>query len=451
MPHTNPSILWQLGRLSTPLILSNLLGAASSFIAMYFIAQLDENALAAGALITSSYSLLMMVALSILYSVGILVGQHHGAEKKQEIGRIVYSGMLLALIIGLMVIIALLNITKIFLYFDQPLLASQLAGDYFRGLALGFIPALWMSVYTQLFMGLSKSKVIFFLSLFTVISNVLLSYLFIFKHGFWGGYGVYGAGLANSITACLALMLQLLYIKTSPDFKPYQLFQRRSLKASYLKLLYQIGLPISMQYGLELFAFAFVTYLIGTIGTNALAAQQISLQLSLLAIMIVMGFSQAASILSSQAYGQQHLENLQSIRNKALTMGFIAMSIMALFFISNAKWLISFYIDVHLPENESTVSLAVKILSLAALTQIFDAGRNISAGILRGVGDSKSSMKSSFLSCWLIGLPLGSMLAFVNDYGAPGIRFGMMIGIMVGCYQLITHSRMFMHHRLVMS
>ena len=40
-------------------------------------------------------------------------------------------------------------------------------------------------------------------------------------------------------------------------------------------------------------------------------------------------------------------------------------------------------------------------------------------------------------SCWLIGLPLASMFAFILNFGAIGLRLGMMLGVLYGCIQLI--------------
>jgi multidrug resistance protein, MATE family len=84
------------------------------------------------------------------------------------------------------------------------------------------------------------------------------------------------------------------------------------------------------------------------------------------------------------------------------------------------------------------ISLAKTILYMAAFTQLFDAGRNIAAGLLRGYGDTKSSMYTSLTSCWIIGLPLAILFAFGLHFGAIGLRLGIMFGILFGCIHLMS-------------
>lgn len=60
----NKKIIKEIFGLSIPIILSNILSAAAGFISMLLIAKVNPNALAAGAIITSTYGLVMMMAIS---------------------------------------------------------------------------------------------------------------------------------------------------------------------------------------------------------------------------------------------------------------------------------------------------------------------------------------------------------------------------------------------------
>jgi multidrug resistance protein, MATE family len=104
--------------------------------------------------------------------------------------------------------------------------------------------------------------------------------------------------------------------------------------------------------------------------------------------------------------------------------------------------LISLYLNVKDPSLSEMVSLTRAILFIAAFTQLFDAGRNIAASLLRGYGDTKSSMWTSLISCWILGLPLALMLGFFFHFGAIGLRLGIMFGLLFGCIHLM--SRVFM-------
>lgn len=432
------SILKKLILLSFPIIISNLINASSSLISMFFIAMLNPEALAAGAIITSTYGLIVMLVVALLYSVSIMVGQNHGAARFNEAGSIVFSGVTLAFILGVPLTCLMLNITPILIWLHQPAQVSELVGEYFHGIAYGLIPSLIGATYTQFFLGVSKAKTVFYFTTMGVLINSILSYLFIFGYGWCESYGVFGAGLANSLTACILLIVMLVTIKVSPNLKKYQLFSRQACHLTYLNILFKIGFPISLQYGAELLAFSVITFLMGSFGATALGAQQITLQCSMIAIMVVMGISQAATILTSQALGEKNTSSLRVIANYSFMLGIIFMLVVAFVYWFIPLSLISFYMDIHNPYVQPMLDLAKTLLAIAAFTQLFDAGRNIAAGLLRGLGDTKSSMWTSMISCWLIGIPASIILAFIFDLGAIGLRLGIMLGILVGSIHLVS-------------
>lgn len=433
----SPVIFNSLVLLALPLIVSNIISASSGLITMYFIAMIHPQALAAGAIITSTYSLVMMMTVSILYSVSVLVGQHAREGREKDVGAIVFSGITVAVMVGIPVSCLLFWIQPILVWLRQPVDVSVMVGEYFYCVAYGFIPTLVSVVLTQLFMGLSKTKLIFYFAVVGVLLNSLLSALLIFGIGSFKPMGIFGAGLSMGLSSCALLLLQSLALVFCSEFKTYRLLSKDAWRLSYCRVLFNIGFPMSIQYTVELLAFAVVTYLMGVIGTKALVAQQITLQCSILAVMISMGFAQSSAILVSQHIAPGLEEKRKQISVAAFILGGVVMLSMGLAYCFFSKGIISFYLPVDDPSFFEMVSLAQAILMIAALTQVFDAGRHIAAGLLRGYGETKFSMWIGLVSCWVIGLPLAIGLAFIFDWGARGLKLGMMGGILFGCYQLM--------------
>lgn len=432
------TVLKQLFSLALPIIFSNLISASSGLISMFFIAALNQNALAAGAIITSTYGLLTLMVVSVLYSVSILIGQAHGAGRDNEISPIISSGISVAIVSGIPLTALLCYMTPVLQFLHQSLEVSTLAGDYFQGIAYGFIPSLIGAVFTQFFLGISKARLLLYFTIIGVILNSLISYLLIFGLHIVHPMGIFGAGLANSITACLLLAIISLYIVFNSEFKKYQMTSKKLFNPVYCKLLVKIGMPISIQYTLELLAFSVITYLMGLIGTDALGAQQITLQCSMVAVMVVMGFSQSGSILVSQCLGKGTDCDRQLIANCTFGLAALFMLGIGLVYWVFPDTLMSLYLNIHDPSLSDMLSLTRTILCIAAFTQLFDAGRNIAAGLLRGYGDTKSSMWTSLISCWVAGLPLAILFAFVFHLGAAGLRLGIMFGISFGCIHLMN-------------
>lgn len=427
----------ELFSLALPLIFSNIVSSASGIISMFYIAQINTHALAAGAVISSSYSLLMMMALSILYSISISIGHSQSGKTNAKIHEIIASGMGLCLLICIPMLVICLNIGSILQWIHQPAEVSQMAGDYFRGFSYGLLPMLLIAVFNQFFMGIKKPRLMLYFTFNAVLINACMSYLLIFGYGPIKPLALYGAGLASSITATIQFAIILAFLLMHPSFKAFHLFSKKIISFTYGKLLFNIGFPISIQYSIELLAFSTLTYFMGILGTDALAAQQISLQLSLLLIMINMGMSQAGSILISHHLQSEEEKKRILIHRTSVFSAALLMLLIGLFYLVFSRPLIGLYLNIHQQNLQGILSLAQQLIAIAIMSQFFDSGRNIAAGLLRGYGDSKTSMWTSLISCWIIGLPLALVLAFVFHLGAVGLRLGMMIGIIYGCLQLL--------------
>ena len=55
----------------------------------------------------------------------------------------------------------------------------------------------------------------------------------------------------------------------------------------------------------------------------------------------------------------------------------------------------------------------------------------VAAGVLRGMGRTRPGAAFNLIAFWVIGLPLGSWLAFRDNYGLAGIWWGMCTGLAV--------------------
>nr|MBA3537320.1 MATE family efflux transporter [Tatlockia sp.] len=311
--------------LAIPIIFANIISASSSLISMFLLAKINSDALAAGAIITSTYGLLIMMVISILYSVSILIGHSKGGGREHEVGRIISSGIALSFIIGIPLMGVFLYIAPILQFLHQPIKVSQMTGEYFHGLVYGLIPSLIGAVFTQFYLGVAKTKITLYFTIIGVLINSITTYLLIFGYGSIRPLGFFGAGLAASITAFILLGLNLIYILFNSEFRKYKIMTKAFFNLRYFNLLFKIGFPISMQYTMELLAFSTITYLMGIFGTESLAAQQITLQCSMLSFMVIMGISQAGSILISHNMSKDSKLNRAIICKSTLLFGALLM------------------------------------------------------------------------------------------------------------------------------
>ncbi|MFQ3576574.1 MAG: MATE family efflux transporter, partial [Cytophagales bacterium] len=87
----------------------------------------------------------------------------------------------------------------------------------------------------------------------------------------------------------------------------------------------------------------------------------------------------------------------------------------------------------------------------AAFFQISDGIQVVLIGILRGLSDVRIPALTVILAYWVIGLPLGFVLAFHFGLGAHGIWYGLLIGLSVistGLIARLIHKLKKLRHQL---
>ena len=93
------------------------------------------------------------------------------------------------------------------------------------------------------------------------------------------------------------------------------------------------------------------------------------------------------------------------------------------------RHVVSLYLDLHDPANADVVALAVMLLGIAAIFQIFDGVQVAAAGALRGLKDTRVPMLLGFISYWMLGLPISAALGFWAGWGARGLWWGFVLGL----------------------
>ena len=81
-------------------------------------------------------------------------------------------------------------------------------------------------------------------------------------------------------------------------------------------------------------------------------------------------------------------------------------------------------------------TLAVSLLGVAAVFQLFDGVQASAAGALRGLKDTKVPMAIAALAYWGVGLTVGGLAGLEWGGGARGLWWGLTLGLAVAAVGL---------------
>jgi MATE family multidrug resistance protein len=210
-----------------------------------------------------------------------------------------------------------------------------------------------------------------------------------------------------------------------------------TLDFSRIGPLVRIGLPAAGQVLFEVGVFALATALAGRVSADALAANQIALNMASLTFMVPYGIGSAGAVRVGQAIGRRDPDGARAAGWTAIALGVAFMALASSVFLAFPVALVRAYTT-----DERVVAIGVALLFVAAVFQLFDGLQGVATGVLRGAGDTHTPMFWNLGGHWLVGLPLGYLLCFRLGRGVVGLWWGLSTGLMIcGVALLVTWIR----------
>lgn len=413
-------------QLAFPVILGEVSQMMLGIIDTAMVGAVSYKQLAAAALVMSVINIPYVFGIGITISVSQLVSMANGRNDKKLVSHYLFNGFWLCAISAVVISLTIELSKDILFHLDQDPVVAALALPYLQIMGWSVIPMLLFLALKQFTDGLEFTKTAMILSLGALPLNAFLNWLLIY--GNWGfpRLELRGAALATLITRTFIFVVLTLIILYHRTFQNYIAIRSLSwyLRWHTFKELLHIGIPSSFQITMEAGAFAVSGILIGTLGAVTQAAHQIALSIASLTFMVSMGLSQAGSIRTSNAFGRADHHAIRLIGKSTIIMALIYGSCCAIVFI-----LFKNQLPLIFNGNKEVVSMAAYLLLFAALFQVSDSTQAVTAGLLRGIKDVKVPTFFIAIAYWIIGIPLGCLLAFYFKMGAAGIWTGFIAGL----------------------
>jgi MATE family, multidrug efflux pump len=389
--------------------------------------------LAAVALGSMYFFLISIFGLGVLMALDPVVAQGAGARDDEGVARGVQRGLLLALGLGIVASLLHLPAAPVLALLRQPPDVVPIAGAYVRALIPGILPFFIFSVFRQSLQALHHTRELVVAIVAANLANVFLNWMLIFGHLGLPPLGAQGAGIATSVTRWL--MALGLLAAAWPLLRPLLLPPRTGVwqREPLLRIL-RIGLPIGIHHELEFGAFGVTALLMGTLGTIEMASHQIALNIASLTFMVPLGVGAAAAVLVGHAVGRGDPSDARRAAVVSLGAGIAFMGTSAIVMLLFPAGLAHLYTDLA-----PVLFLATQLIPIAGAFQVFDGIQVVSAGTLRGLGDTRVPMLIGLVGFWLIGLPVSVALAFGAGLGPLGLWWGLVAGL--GAVALLLLAR----------
>lgn len=421
--------------LAGPIVLIQLGLIAMGVVDTVMVGHVSPTALAAVAL-GNLYSFgLSIFGLGVLLALDPIIAQALGAGDVRAVRRGLQRGLVLSVVLTVPTSVMLLAAEPALTLLQQPREVIPFAAGYvFR-----VLPSIWpffaFVALRQTLQAHHRTRPIVLTLVAANLINAGLNYLWIFGNLGFPELGVLGSAWATTVSRWLmaALMLVLGWRYLEPYLR--RLGRDVFAPGPILRML-KVGAPIGGQMLLEFGAFATIALLMGWLGVVQVAAHQVAINLASMTFMVAVGISSAAAVVVGHAVGRGDNAGVHRASIAALVLGAAFMSGTALTFVTVPGGLAQIYTD-----EAAVLQLAVLLIPIAGVFQIFDGLQAVSLGVLRGLGDTRVPMMVSVVGFWCLGMPVSLWLAFGLGRGAVGLWWGLVVGLAIVAIVLVNRIR----------
>jgi len=395
-------------RVSLPLVMSMASITLMQFTDRLFLGHYSLEAIAAA----TPAGILSFLFLSFFMGTGeyvsVFIAQYTGMGRPRRVGDAMWQGIWFALGSGALLAIGALLGPWLFSLAGHPPAVREMEEVYFRILMLGNGMVVLQAVLGCFYSGRGVTRPVMLVNLFGACVNIPLDYAMINGLHVAGltilpEMGIAGAALATVISwaVMLAAFAWLVFRK-----KNEERFGMRSALGFDRELfgrLMRYGVPGGVHFFVDIFAVTFFIFMVGRLGTEALAATNVVFALNTIAFLPMIGFSIGVSVLVGQALGADDPDNAHRAAMNTLHMTLAYMALMAAVFLLLPGQLASWFrpADMSPAAYAPIRGVAVLLLRLVALYSFFDALAMIFYGALKGAGDTR------FVMLAMVSLALG--------------------------------------------
>ena len=403
--------------LGVPIVIGQVGVIILGFADTLMIGQHSTVELAAASLVNTIFQLFLIFSLGYSFGLTPMVGDNFARNDRRKAGELVKNSLAANTVLSLIVMAILATIYFNLDKMGQPEELLPVMRPYYLVNFISVPFVLWFNCLKQFCDAITDTRTPMWILLGGNVINIVCNYILIFGKLGFPEMGLLGAGLAtmgSRIIMFMVIFALFMYKKKYAEF--YKGFKEGSVTKTDLRHVNSMGIPPAFQMGMEIAAFSLSGIMVGWLGTEALAAHQITLTTAQICYMTYYGMSAAVAVRVSYFKGQRDYRQL----NLTARCGFNLIFVMA--FITCVPLLI-FRDDIGgiFTDNAEVSSYVAAAIYPLMIYQFGDALQCNYSNALRGISVVKPLMYIAFIAYFVISLPMSYILGIHYNFGLVGI------------------------------
>jgi MATE family multidrug resistance protein len=413
--------------MSWPLLITTVANSLVGLTDLYVAGHLGSIAQAAVGLSEQIIFMFLLFIMATGTGTTALVSRYWGKGDRETAFDYTAQSLVMAIVLGILLAISsYFSAHHVLGAFTESREVTRLCTVYLGIFSLYMIPFSVVCISNAAFRAIGDAKTpLFVVSTFTVLS-IVGDFLLVLNNWPIANLGVRGIAISALTSSSIAALLALYKLSRS-ELAP-SLKRLNRVLPDMLKKIVKIGIPSAIQR----MAWATSTFVLFFIlarcplPTEALASWSIGMRVEGLMFMPVMALSMAVSSIVGQNLGAREIERAYKAGWQVAWIGIGMLTVMA------AVLFLSAVPIAHCFSKDSqTIEYVISYLRVNSLSEPFLALGMILGGAFQGAGETRTPMWITFLSNWVIRLPLAYYLALHLGHGPTGAWWAMTLSVVI--------------------
>lgn len=418
------SIVKETLQMAWPAVCESFFVSLAGMIDSLMVSSIGSYAVAAVGLTTQPKFMGLAFFIAVNVAISALVARRRGEQKKEEANRILVTAVVLILAAVVVVsVLCVLFANQIIRFCGSAQDTHSTAVIYFRIIMGGMVFNVISMGINAAQRGAGNTMIAMRTNVTSNVVNVIGNYLLINGHLGFPALGIYGAAIATvfgTVVACIMSICSLLSNDTFVSI-PYIVKMRIQVSSQTLFHIIKVGYSVFIEQVLMRIGFMSTAMMAAGMGTDAMAAHQVGMNILGLTFSFGDGMQVAAVALIGRSLGEGLPQKAKEYGKVCRRIGMCISIVLAIVYLLGGETLYRMFF-----EESNIVAYGVQIIHVIIVIVLFQVSQVIYMGCLRGAGDTTYTAIASTISVTIIRTLFSYLCGIVFAWGITGIWLGVL-------------------------
>lgn len=411
-------------RMAWPAVCESFFIALAGMVDSLMVSSMGASAVAAVGLTTQPKFMGLALFFAMNVSVSALVARRRGEKNQRSANQILLVAILFVIVATVVISLAcVMWANEIINFCGSAPETHEPAVIYYRIIMGCMIFNVLSMVINAAQRGSGNTMIAMRTNIVSNVVNIIANYLLIQGHLGFPALGIAGAAIATVFGTVIACIMSFASLFRRDGFVSIYYIMEQQIRPALEPVIsiIKLGFSVFIEQILMRVGFMSTAMMAAKMGTNALAAHQVGMNILGLTFSFGDGMQVAAVALIGRSLGEGSPDKAKAYGKTCRMIGLGISCVLAVVYFFGGEWLYHLFFA-----EQEIVDIGVMIIRIMIIIVLFQVSQVIYMGCLRGAGDTTYTAIASTISVTIIRTAASYFFGFVMGLGMAGIWMGIL-------------------------